>query len=199
MKVITAILSCVAISVAAAESRHPCVYFHADELPSLREKAKDVAWAREIVARWHREVDSAVLRHADDPSFDGTGRVWSEMMTTQLFFPLASSRSRGEPIGLSSALRTISRPSPSAFNSPMRDSMTPAPYRASSNSIHPCRKGSVSCVIYSTIIRTMTPSSIFVTPPPEREHNLNRGTQQRPYERQAPSAARRVRNADTSS
>lgn len=69
MKVITAILSCVAISVAAAESRHPCVYFRADELPSLREKAKDVAWAREIVARWHREVDSAVLRHADDPSF----------------------------------------------------------------------------------------------------------------------------------
>ncbi len=69
MKVITAILSCVAISVAAAESRHPCVYFCAEELPSLREKAKNVAWAREIVARWHRDVDSAVLRHADDPSF----------------------------------------------------------------------------------------------------------------------------------
>ena len=69
MKGITAILDCVAISVAAAESRHPCVYFCAGDLLALREKAKNVAWAREIVARWHRDVDSAVLRHADDPSF----------------------------------------------------------------------------------------------------------------------------------
>ena len=42
MKGITAILACVAISVEAAESRHPCVYFRAGDIPALREKAKDV-------------------------------------------------------------------------------------------------------------------------------------------------------------
>ena len=69
MKFVTAMFACVAISVAAAESRHPCVYFSARDLGALRNKAKNVAWARDIVRGWHRDVDSAVLRHADDPSF----------------------------------------------------------------------------------------------------------------------------------
>ena len=69
MKFVTAMFACVAILGAAAEIRHPCVYFRAGELPSLREKAQNVAWARDIVKRWHQDVDSAVVRHADDPSF----------------------------------------------------------------------------------------------------------------------------------
>jgi len=40
----------------------------------------------------------------------GTGRVWSEIMITQLLFPRASSESRGLPIGCSTAAPTISRP-----------------------------------------------------------------------------------------
>lgn len=42
----------------------------------------------------------------------GTGRVWSEMMITQFFFPRASSLRRGLSIGLSIARRTISLPLP---------------------------------------------------------------------------------------
>ena len=115
MKVITAILSCVAISVAAAESRHPCVYFRADELPSLREKAKDVAWAREIVARWHREVDSAVLRHADDPSL-ASSRV-TELPTRKYTKSAksASPHARGDHAGGAPGVTT-----PGAHRSPVR-------------------------------------------------------------------------------
>ena len=95
MKGITAILACVAILGAAAESRHPCVYFRAGELPSLREKAQNVAWARDIVKRWHRDVDSAVARHADDPSFASSrlqmnwmeGRRYTKAWTQGNFIP----------------------------------------------------------------------------------------------------------------
>ncbi len=62
--------SAVALSaLGGAFAAHPCVYFRASDLPALRAKAENVDWVREIVTKWHREVDSAVSRHADDPSF----------------------------------------------------------------------------------------------------------------------------------
>ena len=62
MKFVTAMLAWIAILGAFAESRHPCVYFRAGELPSLREKAQNVAWARDIVKRWRSEAMPSVAR-----------------------------------------------------------------------------------------------------------------------------------------
>lgn len=69
MKASVFMFACMVVLCGIAQGRHPCVYFSANDLPSLREKARDVVWASEIVARWHREVDSTVARHAEDPSF----------------------------------------------------------------------------------------------------------------------------------
>lgn len=64
----------VAISAALASAGaprvpHPCVYFTAKDLPTLRAKAQSVEWARKIVADWHKAVDKHVERHASDPEF----------------------------------------------------------------------------------------------------------------------------------
>ena len=68
MKSVLAFL-CLAMGALALAADHPRVYFSAADLPRLRRKAAEVKWAGDIVRGWHREVDSAVLRHADDPSF----------------------------------------------------------------------------------------------------------------------------------
>lgn len=72
-----AILSCLCAasaaapraSVAAHRALHPRVYFTANDLPALREKANKVDWARKIVAEWHKAVDRHIERHASDPEF----------------------------------------------------------------------------------------------------------------------------------
>ena len=68
MKSVLAFL-CLAMGALALAADHPRVYFSAADLPRLRRKAAEVKWAGDIVRGWHRDVDSAVLRHVDDPSF----------------------------------------------------------------------------------------------------------------------------------
>lgn len=58
-----------AVGLAALASSHPRVYFKKSELPTLRQKAKDVKWAGDILQRWHKGVDNHVVRHKSDPSF----------------------------------------------------------------------------------------------------------------------------------
>ena len=56
MKFFTAVLACAAILGAFAESRHPCVYFRAGELPSLREM--DVLkW----LAQWKSREETSII------------------------------------------------------------------------------------------------------------------------------------------
>ncbi len=83
------------VAVRGAFAAHPCVYFRAADLPALRVKAENVDWARAIVAKWHREVDSAVSRHVDDPSFAPSrlqmnwteGRRYTRCWTNGNFIP----------------------------------------------------------------------------------------------------------------
>ena len=81
-----------------------------------------------VVPRWHPVATSIVISMSGFParssssmngtiSLLGTGRVWSLMMSTAFFFPAASSRSFGEPIGESIAARTIAPPSAPASSS----------------------------------------------------------------------------------
>ena len=55
----------------------------------------------------------------------GTGRVWSEMMMVQRFFPAASAARPGVPIGDAMASSTSSLPVRSLFSSSTREVSRP--------------------------------------------------------------------------
>ena len=95
----------------------------------------------------------------------GTGRVWSEMMMTQFFFPRASSRRRGLSTGLSIAARTISPPLPSAFSSPMREVSTGAPPSSYSIKLLPYGMRIIYALAFSCAIIASQTSSMSPTMP----------------------------------
>jgi hypothetical protein len=71
MRFIVAIIiaACALSADSAPRLSHPRVYFTNADVPALREKAKNVDWAKKIVADWHKAVDRHVERHAKDPEF----------------------------------------------------------------------------------------------------------------------------------
>ena len=56
----------------------------------------------------------------------GTGRVWSEAITTIFRFPATSSRRRGDPMGCAIAVRTSSSPDMGGLYPCMPERSTPA-------------------------------------------------------------------------
>ena len=93
----------------------------------------------------------------------GTGRVWSETMTTQFFLSRASSRSRGLSMGSAIDARTISTPLPAALSSPMREVRTGAPPSSYSIKLFPYGMRIIyflpfNCAIIASQTSSMSPT-----------------------------------------